>query len=69
MSITLVRERKAAPSPSGHPKRSVLFGHAQSDLSAGWNGTAYELGDQLRAELWREYKLHTDILKRIGMVK
>jgi tripartite-type tricarboxylate transporter receptor subunit TctC len=29
----------------------------------------YRPGDQLRADLWREYKLHTDILKRIGMIK
>jgi tripartite-type tricarboxylate transporter receptor subunit TctC len=29
----------------------------------------YRPGDQLRAELWREYKLHTVILKRIGMIK
>jgi tripartite-type tricarboxylate transporter receptor subunit TctC len=29
----------------------------------------YRPGDQLRVDLWREYKLHTDILKRIGMIK
>jgi len=29
----------------------------------------YRPGDKLRADLWREYKLHTDILKRIGMIK
>jgi tripartite-type tricarboxylate transporter receptor subunit TctC len=29
----------------------------------------YRRGDQLRADLWREYKLHTTILKRIGMIK
>lgn len=29
----------------------------------------YRRGDQLRADLWREYKLHTQILRRIGMVK
>jgi tripartite-type tricarboxylate transporter receptor subunit TctC len=29
----------------------------------------YRPGEQLRAELWREYKLHTEILKRIGMIK
>jgi len=29
----------------------------------------YRPGDRLRADLWREYKLHTDILKRIGMIK
>jgi tripartite-type tricarboxylate transporter receptor subunit TctC len=29
----------------------------------------YRPGDQLRAELGREYRLHTDILRRIGMIK
>jgi tripartite-type tricarboxylate transporter receptor subunit TctC len=29
----------------------------------------YRPGDQLRADLWREYKLHTAILRRIGMIK
>jgi tripartite-type tricarboxylate transporter receptor subunit TctC len=29
----------------------------------------YRPGDALRADLWREYKLHTEILARIGMVK
>jgi tripartite-type tricarboxylate transporter receptor subunit TctC len=29
----------------------------------------YRPGDQLRVDLWREYKLHTTILKRIGMIK
>jgi tripartite-type tricarboxylate transporter receptor subunit TctC len=29
----------------------------------------YRPGDQVRADLWREYKLHTAILKRIGMIK
>jgi tripartite-type tricarboxylate transporter receptor subunit TctC len=29
----------------------------------------YRPGTQLRADLWREYKLHTEILKRIGMIK
>lgn len=29
----------------------------------------YRPGDQLRADLWREYKLHTEILRRIGMLK
>ena len=29
----------------------------------------YRPGEQLRADLWREYKLHTTILKRIGMIK
>ena len=29
----------------------------------------YRPGDKLRADLWREYKLHTEILKRIGLIK
>jgi tripartite-type tricarboxylate transporter receptor subunit TctC len=29
----------------------------------------YRPGDALRADLWREYKAHTDILRRIGMIK
>ncbi len=29
----------------------------------------YRPGDRLRADLWREYKAHTEILKRIGMIK
>ena len=29
----------------------------------------YRPGDQLRGELWREYRAHTVILKRIGMTK
>ena len=29
----------------------------------------YRPGNQLRADLWREYKAHTDILRRTGMLK
>jgi tripartite-type tricarboxylate transporter receptor subunit TctC len=29
----------------------------------------YRPGEPLRADLWREYKLHTEILQRIGMLK
>jgi tripartite-type tricarboxylate transporter receptor subunit TctC len=29
----------------------------------------YRPGDVLRADLWREYRLHTQILTRIGMIK
>lgn len=29
----------------------------------------YRPGEKLRADLWREYKLHTEILRRIGMIK
>jgi mRNA interferase RelE/StbE len=30
---------------------------------------AYRAGDQLRADLWKEYKYHTEILTRLGMIK
>ena len=29
----------------------------------------YRPGDKLRADLWREYRLHTEILRRIGLIK
>ena len=29
----------------------------------------YRSGEALRADLWREYKAHTEILRRIGMMK
>ena len=29
----------------------------------------YRPGEALKADLWREYKLHTEILRRIGMLK
>jgi tripartite-type tricarboxylate transporter receptor subunit TctC len=29
----------------------------------------YRPGNVLRSDLWREYKAHTDILRRIGMIK
>jgi hypothetical protein len=30
---------------------------------------AYRPGDVMQKDLWREYKLHTEILTRIGMIK
>jgi len=29
----------------------------------------YRSGDQLRADLWKEYKYHTEVLTRLGMIK
>ena len=29
----------------------------------------YRAGDQLKADLWKEYKFHTEILTRLGMIK
>ena len=38
-------------------------------MSARGVDVDYRPGDQLRADLWKEYKLHTEILRRIGMLK
>jgi len=29
----------------------------------------YRAGDQIRADLWKEYKYHTEVLSRLGMIK
>jgi tripartite-type tricarboxylate transporter receptor subunit TctC len=29
----------------------------------------YRAGDKLRADLWNEYRMHTEILKRLGMLR
>jgi len=29
----------------------------------------YRAGDQIRADLWKEYKYHTEVLTRLGMIK
>src|SRR5262245_9023801 len=29
----------------------------------------YRAGDQLRADLWKEYRYHTEVLTRLGMIK
>lgn len=29
----------------------------------------YRAGDQIRADLWKEFKYHTDVLVRLGMIK
>ena len=29
----------------------------------------YRAGDQLRADLWKEYRSHTEVLTRLGMIK
>ena len=33
------------------------------------SGVVFIHGSALRTDLWREYKLHTDILRRVGMLK
>ena len=44
------------------PKFAKLMGERGIDVD-------YRPGEPLRADLWREYKVHTDILRRIGMLK
>jgi len=66
--------------PKGTPAPAVKYIHdaakaALEDSAFADNMTTrgvdvdYRPGDKLRADLWREYRLHTEILKRIGMVK
>ena len=38
-------------------------------MSARGVDVDYRPGEPLRADLWKEYKLHTEILQRIGMIK
>jgi tripartite-type tricarboxylate transporter receptor subunit TctC len=52
----------AAKAAIDDPKFADLMGQRGIDVD-------YRPGEPLRADLWREYKLHTDILRRIGMLK
>ena len=40
-----------------------------ADMNGRGIDVDYRPGEALRADLWREYKLHTDILRRVGMLK
>jgi tripartite-type tricarboxylate transporter receptor subunit TctC len=40
-----------------------------ADMSGRGIDVDYRPGEPLRTDLWREYKLHTDILRRVGMLK
>jgi len=40
-----------------------------ADMTGRGIDVDYRPGEALRADLWREYKLHTDILRRVGMLK
>ena len=40
-----------------------------ADMAGRGIDVDYRPGEALRADLWREYKLHTDILRRVGMLK
>jgi tripartite-type tricarboxylate transporter receptor subunit TctC len=66
--------------PKGTPAAAIKHIHDAAKVVVDSQGFAktmtargvdvdYRSGDRLRADLWREYKLHTEILKRIGMIK
>ena len=40
-----------------------------ADMAGRGIDVDYRPGEALRSDLWREYKLHTDILRRVGMLK
>lgn len=52
----------AAKAAMDEPKFAELMAQRGIDVD-------YRPGDALRADLWREYKLHTAILRRIGLLK
>jgi len=55
------------PAAAQYPDRPVtmLTGYP----ARGLVDVDYRPDDVLRPDRWREYKLHTDILRRIGVVK
>jgi tripartite-type tricarboxylate transporter receptor subunit TctC len=66
--------------PKGTPPDVVKFLHDSAKTAmddAAFVGFAkgrvidvdYRPGDKLRADLWQEYKAHTEILKRIGLLR
>jgi tripartite-type tricarboxylate transporter receptor subunit TctC len=66
--------------PKGTPPEAVRFLHDAAKAAiedptfASFAKTRvidvdYRPGDKLKADLWEEYRKHTDILKRIGMLK
>lgn len=66
--------------PKGTPSTIVKFFHDvakaamedaafQSFVKGRAIEAEYRGGDRLRADLWQEYRGHTEILKRIGMIK
>jgi tripartite-type tricarboxylate transporter receptor subunit TctC len=66
--------------PKGTPAPAIRYLHDAAkaaiddpkfaaDMAGRGVDVEYRTGDALRAELWREYKLHTQILQRIGMLK
>jgi tripartite-type tricarboxylate transporter receptor subunit TctC len=66
--------------PKGTPTTALKFIHDAakaaiedpafvSQMTSRGVDVDYRPGDKLRADLWREYRAHAEILKRIGMVK
>jgi tripartite-type tricarboxylate transporter receptor subunit TctC len=66
--------------PKGTPPDVVRYLHDSAKAAVEDAGFAtfakarvievdYRAGDTLRADLWREFKAHTEILKRIGMLR
>jgi len=66
--------------PKGTPAPQVKYLHDSAkavlddpkfgDLMGGRGiDVDYRPGEPLRADLWREYKLHTEILRRVGLLK
>src|SRR5437773_761675 len=66
--------------PKGTPASAVKYIHDAAKavvddpafaktMDARGGDVDYRAGDRLRADLWKEYKLDTQILKRIGLIK
>ena len=55
--------------PNGAGKTTLLRAIARLVPFTGSIALAGRPGEALRSDLWREYKLHTEILRRIGMLK
>ena len=61
MKVESVEER-AKDTAARHPKFAADMANRGIDVD-------YRPGSALRTDLWREYKAHTEILRRIGMLK
>jgi tripartite-type tricarboxylate transporter receptor subunit TctC len=66
--------------PNGTPPEIVRYAHDAAKAAMDDPAFAtfvkarvveldYRAGDKLRADLWVEYKAHTEILRRIGMLR
>ena len=50
-------------------RAAIEYPKFTADMTGRGIDVDYRPGEALRADLWREYKLHTDILRRVGMLK